>query len=152
MNSTNSIGGMTNVFGGGFGDAAPTDDAGEGDDLASGGSEDEYDYEDSKNADGEIGALADTLTKTSIKSDVNSGGTPAHGWGSGPWYPAIYLNTVYEHITPAKPDGGNKARRETKGGGEWELEGYERSDEDEVFQRFASRVAEEGTQCIRQVD
>ncbi|KAG8694774.1 hypothetical protein FRC08_008271 [Ceratobasidium sp. 394] len=158
-NST--IGGMTNVFGDGFGDPSPSEaePADENDDLASGGSEDDYDYEEDQHEsskrkdDEEVGALAAALSNTSINAAPTSGQVPAFDWGTVPAYPALYLNTVYEYISPPKPEGEKKAKKEgaKAGGGEtWDLEQYERAkDVDEVFQRFASRVAEEGAQCIR---
>ncbi|KAG9100892.1 hypothetical protein FRC06_003573 [Ceratobasidium sp. 370] len=155
-NST--IGGMTNVFGDGFGvspsEAEPAD---ENNDLASGGSEDDYDYEEEdehdqgkSKDDEEVGALAAALTNASINAAPTSGQDPAFDWNAVPAYPALYLNTVYEYVSAPKPETDKKAKKEgaKAGGGEaWDLEQYERAkDVDEVFQRFASRVAEEGTQ------
>jgi pre-rRNA-processing protein TSR4 len=162
MNSEDSIGvgGIPNMFGGGFGD--PKDETAEDDNdsLASGGSEDDYDYgednELSENIDAVIGSLATTLTNTSISSAPSSASMSALEWDSIPAYPAIYLNTVFEYISPPKSDIENKAKKaagKAGGGDMWDLERYERPEEvDEVFQKFALRVAEEGTQCIRQVE
>ncbi|KAG8768214.1 hypothetical protein FRC12_005703 [Ceratobasidium sp. 428] len=161
-----SVGGMTNVFGGGFGDPSPPEakSADENDDdLASGGSEDDYDYEEEEEdghkpggskRDEEVDALATALTSASINAPTSEQG-PVSDWSAVPAYPALYLNTVFEYISPPKPEAEKKAKKEggKAGGGEaWDLEQYERAkDVDEVFQRFASRVAQEGEQCIRQV-
>ncbi|KAG8681630.1 hypothetical protein FRC09_017350 [Ceratobasidium sp. 395] len=157
-NST--AGGMTNVFGGGFGDPSPPEakSADENDDdLASGGSEDDYDYEEEEEdghkpggskRDEEVDALATALTSASINAPTSEQG-PVSDWSAVPAYPVLYLNTVFEYISPPKPEAEKKAKKEGgKTGGEtWDLEQYERAkDVDEVFQRFASRVAQEGEQ------
>ncbi|KAH7335431.1 programmed cell death protein 2 [Rhizoctonia solani] len=139
-----SVTGPTNLFGSGFGAA---EEEGEDDDLASGGSEDDYDYEDGDEP--EVDALADKLTNTTIAEQ--SPASTQNEWASHPFYPPIYLNTVFEYISPPKPSPAQKpAGGGTTGGEMWDLEQYERaSDEDPVFQRFALRVGEEGVQCIR---
>ncbi|CAE6470736.1 unnamed protein product [Rhizoctonia solani] len=141
-----SVTGPTNLFGSGFG-AAEGEGEGEDDDLASGGSEDDYDYEDDDEP--EVDALADKLTNTAITEQ--SPASTQNEWVSHPFYPPIYLNTVFEYISPPKPSPAQKPAGGTATGGEmWDLEQYERvSDEDPVFQRFAQRVGEEGAQCIR---
>lgn len=158
---SSSVGGVTNVFGGGFGGPSSSDaelKTEDLDDLASGGSEDDYDYEedaDKRKDDKEVDALDTTLTNATITAAPTSEQFPVLEWNVVPAYPAVYLNTVFEYISPSKPED-NKAKKEgTKavGGDMWDLERYERaSDVDEVFQKFASRVAEEGMQCIRQVN
>lgn len=145
---------MSNPFGGGFGDPKDEADDDDNDSLASGGSEDDYDYEEpNKNIDAEIASLATALTNTTINPALNSDNTLAPEWNSVPAYPAVYLNTVFEYISPPKPDAENKAKKEAgkaTGGEMWDLERYERPEDlDEVFQKFALRVAEEGAQCIR---
>ncbi|KAJ1306660.1 hypothetical protein OPQ81_007655 [Rhizoctonia solani] len=145
-----SVTGPTNLFGSGFGNAE-----GEEEDLASGGSEDDYEYED-EDGDGDgdehgVDDLADTLTNATITEQSTA--STQNEWASHPFYPPIYLNTVFEYISPPKPSPSRKPAAGTTAGGEtWDLEQYERSsDEDPVFHRFAQRVEEEGTQCIRQV-
>lgn len=156
MGSTSATGGMANIFGSGFGaDNETTNEDNE--DLASGGSEDDYNYEEENEGrdgdDAEVGALTTALTNTSIGIDSKSNDEPARDWGAAPSYPALYLNTVFEYISPPKSDAEKKAKKDsgkTVGAEMWDLERYERAaDVDEVFQKFASRVAEEGTQCIR---
>ncbi|KAG9128132.1 hypothetical protein FRC07_004474 [Ceratobasidium sp. 392] len=150
-----SVGGMTNVFGGGFGDPSSSEPA--DDDLASGGSEDDYDYEeesqlksDKNKDDEEVDTLAAALTNASINAPTTTEQGPGFDWSAVPAYPALYLNTVYEYISPPKPEADKKVKKEgaKAGGGEmWDLEQYERAkDVDEVFQRFAIRAAEEGAQ------
>ncbi|CUA70660.1 hypothetical protein RSOLAG22IIIB_04256 [Rhizoctonia solani] len=136
-----SVVGPTNLFGTGFGAAE------EEEDLASGGSEDEYEYEDEDEP--EVDALADKLTQATITEP--SVASTQNEWSAHPFYPPYYLNTVFEYISPPKPSPSQKpASAGTAGGETWDLEQYERaSDEDPVFQRFAQRVGEEGTQCIR---
>ncbi|QRV73970.1 20S rRNA accumulation protein 4 [Ceratobasidium sp. AG-Ba] len=146
-----NIGGTSNVFGGGFGELSTKED---NDELASGGSEDDYDYEEDetepnakeadKKASAEVDALATALTNATIAP------TSGSDWSATPAYPAMYLNTVYEYISPPKRELEKKAKKEGgggSGGDMWDLEQYERAkDVDEVFQRFATRVAEEGMQ------
>ncbi|CAE7224635.1 unnamed protein product [Rhizoctonia solani] len=119
-----AVTGPTNLFGSGFGAAE------EEDDLASGGSEDDYEYEDEP----EVDALADKLTQAAITE--SSPASSQNEWASHPFYPPIYLNTVFEYVSPPKPSPAQKSAG-TTGGEMWDLEQYERtSDEDPVFQRY----------------
>ncbi|KAF8739012.1 RhoGAP protein, partial [Rhizoctonia solani] len=151
-----NITGPVNPFGSGFGGAKEEGEEeeeeekgareGEEDDLASGGSEDDYEYEDEP----EVDALADKFTHATITEP--SPAPTENEWVAHPFYPPIYLNTVFEYITPPKPAATSQkqAGEGGKGAEMWDLEQYERSsDEDPVFQRFAQRISEQGTQCIR---
>ncbi|CAE6412768.1 unnamed protein product, partial [Rhizoctonia solani] len=151
-----NITGPVNPFGSGFGGAEEEGEEeeeegkgareGEEDDLASGGSEDDYEYEDEP----EVDALADKFTHATITEP--SPAPTENEWVAHPFYPPIYLNTVFEYITPPKPTATSQkqAGEGGKGAEMWDLEQYERSsDEDPVFQRFAQRISEQGTQCIR---
>jgi pre-rRNA-processing protein TSR4 len=134
-----------NLFGSGFGGAEEEGQEEEEEDLASGGSEDDYEYEGQDEP--EVDALADKLTNASITESAPG----QNEWATHPFYPPIYLNTVFEYVSPPKPAPAQKQPGEGGKGGEmWDLEQYERSsDEDPVFQRFVQRVGEQGTQCIR---
>lgn len=77
-----------------------------------------------------------------------------------PAHPPLYLDTVFEYITPVSTNDATaqavkKAGQQDGSGGEtqWGVEGYEKMQGlDDVFERFVSRVENEPHQCVRYAD
>ncbi|KAF8299305.1 hypothetical protein DL93DRAFT_2067875 [Clavulina sp. PMI_390] len=162
--STSAASSGPQLFGGGFGDdETPNDDAwgaqAEGDAESSGDpssaseGEDEGEDEEEESAPApptstsdEVSALAASLEETTISSKP-----------SAPSHPPLYLDTVFEYITPvvtndAASKFAKKTASQSQDGGDnpWGVEGYEKMQGiDEVFERFVARVENEPQQCLR---
>lgn len=156
------------LFGGGFGDDEPgipapaEDEAGDDGSSSSGdpSSEDEDEDEEEappSDASPEVASLASTLENTSLDTKV----TPASDSPiqtkstSNPSYPALYLDTIFEYITPPSPSkpktsGTSTSNAKETNENQWGVEGYERqAGLDETFERFVTRVENEPQQCVR---
>lgn len=158
------------MFGGGFGDddEESTKEASSSGDPSS-ASEDEDDEEENGEVESkaekllspaDVSALASALKQTQIGDEGKPDATTtSSARDTVPSHPPLYLDTVFEYITPVSTnDSATKAvKKEAKqdgSGGEtqWGVEGYEKMQGlDDVFERFVARVENEPHQCVRYV-
>ena len=92
----------------------------------------------------DIVALSEQVAITSLDESVPD-------WSSVPSYAPLYLNTVWEYITPSmKPKHPPKLTGGHDHDGQWGTESYERTQGiDDIFEKFTLRVNEEPQQCVR---
>ncbi|KAL0574246.1 hypothetical protein V5O48_007717 [Marasmius crinis-equi] len=142
--SMKAAAGATNSFTFGsqiFGDSPPAD--------KEVGDDDKDGEEEEDESDDESVASDESLVTAMASATVNE--SP---WNAAPLYPPLYLSTTAEYVPAAeKPKAVPKVSSEgdeTDELGKWVKETYENSlDVDQVFDKFAKRVASEGGQCIR---
>ncbi|KAG8959735.1 hypothetical protein FRC03_007552 [Tulasnella sp. 419] len=88
-----------------------------------------------------------------LQSSAIDDASDRSAWMSSPSYAPLYLSTSSEYIIPdpkkPPPKQSISANEPSGVGGGWGVEGYENAKGDEVFEKFAKRVANEGQQCVR---
>lgn len=152
------------LFGGGFGDDDEpvfNDASSSGDPSSASEGEDDDDEPIEKTLlePSDVSNLASTLETIQITTtkEQSQGSSVPSNTDAVPSHPPLYLDTVFEYITPASSNEGatkiaKKASQQDGVGGEnqWGLEGYEKMQGiDDVFERFVARVENEPQQCIR---